>query len=211
MSTPQRKLISSFIRTQHDPANNIEAYCEEGLSPLFYLDISQEINDISFFLQKEGHTVERPDIEPVPVSRKLSNLFEDLACYGIIALNKRKRLVKHRIEEIGIMALSDILYQQKYGEIHDMNSLGQPTDLEIGYLTWLMSEKKYSVGKVVSSEERSLFTAKQLLDKGRTRHLKQLSYIGGLGHYDQIAYFLENPCYDFSILRDYAEKNLTIS
>lgn len=209
-----RDWVSEAMQSFHRPFEDEDYLYEQNMYFFFDLLRSRELEDITQTKRK---------VETVWKEVGMIALYAPLGLFALIAIpavffgwyiyaTTTKKLKDNCKCNPYLMqkALTDERYQAHSFDFKIAQEMPQPFALEKDYL----SEKKGSLGGILlhallmdanptTCSERSLWTAGALRDYGRSRGLKKLHYLNGMGHTTEIAYFLQHPSYSFERLEEY--------
>lgn len=213
-----RKQFRKYVSAKADSYHNLpdETYFyEEGLGEPFDFLWSNELQDVTKTQEVPkslSKKVMHYSLRPLTIPASILGLFLMPPLFlGIYIYSKSIKDPKGKVPTslyLSQKALSDAKYQVKAAKFDVSQEMPQPLQLEGEYikqkgasiklLYWLIG-----VPNAATVQERSLWTAKELLKKAKKHDLKRVHYIGGLGHSTEIAYFLKNPNYSFEQIEKY--------
>ena len=195
LSWKNKSQIRKMMLQLHNPARGREVFLEENLSGLLDLSKSMEIDNFT-----QGVKMPKfPLSEKARFALRLKRLRYDLRG-KLLLFAHRDEKNSYKIELLNFFSLHSMYYQGKSGEVKINHPLKEPLNLELDHVAEAVSNPNEGY---CNCSERSLYTARKLLEFADKGKIPEVNYLGGLSHMTQIAYFLEHPDYSFKTIDDY--------
>jgi len=220
-----KKELKQIAESFHHPKEGEDYFYEEGLSGVIRFPRDHELNDHylgkphpRIFRENLKKTLKNPKkilLLPLTAPLNITLFCLTFGLYSIASFIEMRNLKKNISrgfidkEEMELLATKSLEWQNKLASYYFGGEMSQPLELEVNYLKELSLKKKEDLGNFVlnslniaTPQERSLWTANKLREEAESRGLKKLHYICGAAHVSEIKFFLQNPDYSFSKLRE---------